>query len=38
MARGKDIKGMLGKKGPTELRQAVSKVNILQEAAAAPDS
>ena len=38
MAKGKDIKGMLGKKGPTELRQAVSKVNILQCQGAAASS
>lgn len=35
MAKGKDIKGMLGKKSPGELRKGVQQIDILQEAAAA---
>src|SRR6266581_2884595 len=35
MAKGKDIKGMLGNKSPGALRHAVQQVDILKEAAAA---
>lgn len=35
MAKGKDIKGMLGNKSPGALRQGVQQVDILKEAAAA---
>jgi hypothetical protein len=35
MAKGKDIKGMLGKKSPAELRKGIQQIDILQEAAAA---
>lgn len=35
MAPKKDIKGMLGKKSPAELRKGIQQIDILQEAAAA---